>query len=484
MFLRKRISKCLLGAAAAVMLAASPGAYAQGGGAFGVSDEKAQQLGAQEHPKIVAEYGGEIEDAKIKAYVEGIARKLIAVSDKPNEPVVVTVLDSPVVNAFALPGHLYVTRGLMAYADSEAELAGVIGHELGHIFEKHTARRIKRGNLAGIGAAILGVGAAVLGADPGIIQTLSQGAQLYVMNFSRKQEYQADMVGVRLLAKAKYDPTAGAGFLNTLGRISALEQQISGRAAPPEFLSTHPNTADRVRRAAAEAKVVQGASTDQVRDPFLNRIDGMLFGDDPVKQGFIRGRDFIHPGLGFAFTAPQGVKLQNTSQAVVGRGQNMQMQFTSANSEQSPQQIVQAIGQQLKVQLANGRTFRSAGREGATAIGRGNTQNGPVDAHIYVIKWQGASNWVFLFLTPAQLSGQMQQAFDQSALSLRDVDARSANAPPAQRLQVVSAGANDTVASLAARSAFPDYKEQRFRIMNSLENNESISPGYRVKLIR
>jgi predicted Zn-dependent protease len=480
----RRISKSLLALAAAAMLAGSPSAYAQGGGAFGISDEKAKQLGAQEHPKIVAEYGGEIEDPKIKAYVEGIARKLIAVSDKPNEPVVVTVLDSPVVNAFALPGHLYVTRGLMAYADSEAELAGVIGHELGHIFEKHTARRIKRGNLAGIGAAILGVGAAVLGADPGIIQTLSQGAQLYVMNFSRKQEYQADMVGVRLLAKANYDPTGAAGFLNTLGRISALEQQISGRAAPPEFLSTHPNTAERVRRAASEAKVLQGASTDQVRDPFLNRVDGMLFGDDPVKQGFVRGQDFIHPGLGFAFTAPQGMKLQNTSQAVIGQGQNVQMQFTGATSEQSPQQIVQAIGQQLKVQMANGRNFQVAGRQGATAVGRGNTQNGPVDAHVYVVKWQGASNWVFLWLTPAQFSGQFQPVFDQSVGSLRNVDARTANAPPAQRIQVVSAGANDTVASLAARTAFPDYKEQRFRIMNSLENNETVTPGYRVKLVK
>jgi len=316
-----------------------------------------------------------------------------------------------------------------------------------------------------------------------------QAAQLYLLRFSRSQEYEADQVGVRLLAGADYDPVGQAEFLDTLGKWASLEAQIAGRqAAPPEFLSTHPNTANRVRRAAAEAQVLgQGAITaEKSRDVYLNAIDGLLYGDDPVKHGFVRGRDFIHPGMGFAFTAPNGFQLQNSSQAVLARASSgAQMQFSGANSDQSPTALIDGpLSQSLKVDLSPARTINVNGRQGAVGQARANTQNGQVDVTAYAINWQGTTNYIFLWVTPANQTSQLQGAMDQTVRSLRTIDVRSANAPPANRIDVVAVRASDTAASLSQYMAFPDHKEARFRVINSMDSSEQVRAGQRVKIVR
>ena len=451
------------------------------GGPLGLSPAQEQALGEQQHPQIVAAFGGEVDDPQLKAYVQRIHDRLIAASDTPNAQIKMTVLDSPVINAMALPGHVYVTRGLMALANSEAELAGVIGHEIGHVYERHTARRVSRGNLAQIGAAAV----AILTGSQDTAQMAAQGAQLYLLRFNRTQEFEADQVGVRLLARAGYDPLGEAQFLNTLGNWSNFEMQIAGVQAPPEFLSTHPNSAERVRRAAQEANVLgQGGRVG--RNGYLNVIDGMLYGDDPVKQGFIRGREFIHPQIGIAFTAPQGFQLRNSSTAVVGRSQSgAQMQFTGANSQESPQAIIDGpLSQSLQVQLGPSRAINVNGRSGAVGQARANTQNGAVDVTAYVIRWEGTTNYIFLFVAPSNQANQWNNQFAGTVQSLQTIDGSSVNVPPAQRIDVVTVQNSDTVESLSRFMAFPQYKEERFRIMNSIGAQEQLSTGDRVKLVR
>lgn len=454
------------------------------GGPFGLSDEQGLALGQQEHPKIVAAFGGELNDPQLVAYVDGIVRKLTAASANPAEPVRLTVLDSPVINAMALPGHVYVTRGLLSLGNSEAELAGVLGHELGHIYQRHTAKRYSRSNMATIGSVLVGV----LTGNSGLMQTAGQLGQIYLLSFSREQEYEADQVGVSLLAATGYDPSAAADFLDTLDQYSKLEAKIAGQsAAPPEFLSTHPNTAERVRRAAAEAQATGGLTAQRSRAPYLAQIDGLVYGDDPQKQGFVRGQDFFHPEMGIAFSVPSGFKLQNTSQAVVATGQNAQMQFIGANSADSPSALIQGpLAKQLGVQFSNIRAFSVNGRQGATAYGRAQTQNGAVvDVQPFVIKWQGATNYIFLWVSAQSATQGLQRSIEQSVASLRDASPTSMNVPPTRKIDVVAVKSGDTVASLSQRSpGLEDHVVERFCVLNALDDCASVRAGDQVKLIR
>ncbi|WP_428409668.1 M48 family metalloprotease [Hyphococcus sp.] len=472
--------KLMTGAAAVALVAC-----AATGGPLGLSDQQGLALGAQEHPKIVAAFGGELNDPQLTAYVQRIHNKLIASSTAPSpelQNIKLTVLDSPVVNAMALPGHVYVTRGLLALANSEAEVAGVIGHEIGHIHERHTAERVSRGNLAGLGAAAV----AILTGEQDMAQLAGQAAQLYLMKFSRSQEYEADLVGVRIMADAGYDPIGQSEFLDTLGKWSALESRIAGAERPPEFLSTHPNTPERVRRAAEEAQVLgAGSGEGRNRETYLANIDGLLYGDDPVKQGFIRGRDFIHPGIGIAFSVPAGFELQNSSTAVLARSSQTgaQMQFTGANSADSPQAIIDgALSQSIGVDLKPSRAMTVSGRPAAVGTARANTQGGAADVAAYVVKWQGNTNYIFLWVAPA--GSTSQSTFTSSVQSLRPISLQAANPPPAQRIDVVTVQRNDTAASLAGYMAFDQYKEERFRILNAIDPNEAVRAGERVKLVR
>ena len=455
------------------------------GGPLGLTPAQEQAIGQQQHPQILAAFGGEIDDPQLKAYVQRVFDRLVAASEQPNIQLKMTVLDSPVINAMALPGHVYVTRGLLALANSEAELAGVLGHEIGHVFKRHTAKRVSRGNLAQLGA----VATAILTGDQDTAQLFGQAAQLYLLRFSREQEYESDQVGVRLLAGAGYDPMAEAAFLNTLGAWSNLEAQIAGVQRPPEYLNTHPNSANRVQRAAQEANVLReggGASDERNRSVYLNAIDGLIYGDDPATQGFVRGQDFIHPGIGLAFTAPTGFQLQNTSQAVFGRSQSgAQMQFTGGNSSEAPTAIIDGpISEGLKINLGPSRSITVNGRPAAVGQARANTQGGAVDVTAYVIRWEGTTNYAFVWVTPANQTAQLSNAISRTVQSLRNVDGRSVNTPPATRVDVVTVQRNDTVSKLAQYMDFPQYKEERFLILNGMGSQDGLRAGQQIKLVR
>jgi predicted Zn-dependent protease len=454
------------------------------GGPLGLSREQEKAIGEQQHPQIVAQFGGEVQDVQMRSYVDGIAKKLIAASDHPNDPIVITTLDSPVVNAFALPGHVYVTRGLLALANSEAELAGVLGHELGHVYSRHTAERVSRSNVTGIGAAIVGI---LTGSQEGM-QLAGQLGQLYLLKYSRGQEYEADLIGVRLLGSSNYDPAAQADFLNTLGRWSNLEAQLSGASSPPEFLSTHPNSAERVRRAAQEAQVVAapGAIANRNRALYLSRIDGMLYGDDPIRQGFVRGNEFIHPQMKFAFSVPSSFALANTPTAVVGRSQNGgQMQFLSGNTDQTPAAFIEgAISQSLGIDLKPARSVTINGRPAAVGSARGNTQSGQVDVQVQVIQWNGQEHFIFMWVTPVNVTAQLQSAINSSVSSLRAIDPASVNAPAPLTVDIVRVKSGDTVSSLAGKSGFANAKQERFIVINGLLNANDLNAGDDVKIIR
>jgi predicted Zn-dependent protease len=290
-----------------------------------MSPEEELQVGREEHPKVMAQFGGAYNEGNLAAYVDSVGEQLKLKSELPNLDFTFTVLDSEVVNAFALPGgYVYISRGLLALANNEAELAGVMAHEIGHVTARHSAQRYSSAMAANLGTTGLAIlGSIFLGAEAG--QSIAQAGQsisaTYLQSYSREHEFEADTLGVRYLARAGYDTRAMAGFLSSLEAFSALEARISGQPDPAErynIMSTHPRTADRVIAATNAASGTPATGTRIEAERYLRAIDGIVFGDS-VEQGFVRGQTFAHKLLGFQFSVPDSFTLFNGAGAVVAR---------------------------------------------------------------------------------------------------------------------------------------------------------------------
>ncbi|MBA3598336.1 MAG: M48 family metalloprotease [Methylibium sp.] len=278
--------------------------------------------GRKAHQAVIAEYGI-YPDARLQTYVKGIGQKLAAQSHRSELEWTFTVLDSPEINAFALPGgYVYVTRGIMAYMESEADLAGVIGHEIGHVTARHGAQRATRQQTAGLGVLAASVLGAVFGVGD-VASQLSQGvAAGYVANYSRDQELQADKLGAEYLVRNDYDPQNMVDVINVLRnqeRFAAEQARAEGKTPKqgPDWLASHPSNEQRledIEQIAAgydrKAKYV-----DDGRARYLKAIDGLPFGESR-EQGVTRGRNFYHEPLGIALTAPQGWRIQNSQDAI------------------------------------------------------------------------------------------------------------------------------------------------------------------------
>ncbi|HYC26302.1 MAG TPA: M48 family metalloprotease, partial [Roseiarcus sp.] len=274
---------------------------------------------AAERRRLVELFGGEYSAPQTERYLNGILTRLAASGQSPSEPYRVTILNSPIVNAFALPsGDIFVTRGLIALANDTSEIAAVMAHEIAHITARHAA---KRAELVKTAALFSRVSSDVLG-RPEQGQEEEARARLSLAHFSREQEFEADQIGIKDIAAAGYDPYAASRFLASLGRSTAMRAALLGEStsARPDIMSTHPSTPERVAQALAEAKRLGPPGAGETgRDAYLAAIDGIVFGDDSA-QGLVRGARFVHPKLGFAFTAPDGFSLENQSVALIGVG--------------------------------------------------------------------------------------------------------------------------------------------------------------------
>lgn len=285
-----------------------------------------REVGAEQHPKIVAQFGGEYVQEGLNDYVLDIGLRLAFVSEMKTLPWRFTVLNTPVVNAFALPGgFVYITRGLLALANNEAEVAGVLAHEIGHVTARHGAERQSRAT----GIGLLGALAGILTGSGAVQQLGQQVGGLYIAGYSRDQEYEADQLGVKYLGLAGYPREAMADFLKRMQAQTEYAKELAGsegKESQFDFFASHPHTDDRVSRATGTAAAnADNIDRDYGESKFFSKIDGMLYGDDP-REGLIKGREFVHPVLRFKFDAPEGFQLINSSKAVFavdGKGSQM-----------------------------------------------------------------------------------------------------------------------------------------------------------------
>ena len=287
-----------------------------------MSESQEAELGREADAQIRSEMGV-YEDAALQEYVAAIGNRLAAVSHRPDLPWQFTVIDSPVVNAFAVPGgYIYLTRGLLAYLNDEAELAGVLGHEIGHVTARHSVQAYSRAAGAQMGVLLGQIFVPAMrpryGA-PGLGDTAGQGLGLLFLKFGRDDERQADRLGAEYAIASGWDPHGVGDMLTTLGRIA----DTTDRRGTPNWLATHPEPADRVAGVAGTVETLLAESADRGalrvdRAGYLGRIEGIVHGDNP-EHGVVRGREFLHPALRFALEFPAGWEVHNGAEMVVAR---------------------------------------------------------------------------------------------------------------------------------------------------------------------
>jgi predicted Zn-dependent protease len=450
------------------------------------------QEAARLHPELVEEFGG-AESGPRAAYVESVGRRVAAFSGTANAGQVYhfTTLNSAVDNAFAVPGgYVYLTRQLLGIMNDESELAFVVGHETGHIAADHHNQR-KR---AQANNSILGVLGAILGAAVGnnlfgglISQSAQQYSKMRLLSFSREQEYQADVLGIRYMTAAGYDPNGSATMLGQISRSSALEARLQGdrNRSTPEWASTHPLSENRMVQATQVARQTGRAGRGvRNRDAFLAQINGMMVDDDPA-QGVIEGRIFTHPDLRLQFAVPTGYLMQNGAREVSIQGSGGQAEFaggrfTGGMDAYIGQVLRQLTGGRAQIMLGPMQQTTVNGIPATYVVGRANTSSGPVDVSVFAYQWSPDTIYHFVALTAA---GQGLAPFASMVDSLRRISATEAAAIRPRVIEVVTVRPGDTIQSLANRMAYRDFKLDRFLAINGLAANGQLSPGQKVKLV-
>lgn len=438
-------------------------------------------LGEKEHPKLVKAFGGEYENARLQSYISRLGIELARYAEYQEFKYTFTIVNSPIINAFALPGGFcYVSRGLITLASNEAELAGVISHEIGHVNARHTAQRIAQAQMA---QGLL-LGAVLLTGQRAVGQLGSSIAGSVLKSFSRDQELEADALGIRYMSAAGYSPDAMVRFLDTMRDHSQIEAEKRG--LPPETVderninATHPRTIERVQQ--AQALAVQKRAPNQVinRDRYLNHIDGMLYGDDP-EQGIVRGREFIHPGLRFRFEVPDGFVINNGAKEVVAQKPGTDAAIVFDAAERSTGNVYSYLTREWgkDVQLSDVGRIDINGNEAATAAAR--IQG--MDYRVVAIQAEGKRVYRFRFISKPAVTSSVNLPFRETTFSFHFISEREASRIVPYHILVVPIRAGDTVASLSANFPEGNFSQAAFRVINDLKPQDPLPDSGRVKVV-
>jgi predicted Zn-dependent protease len=402
----------------------------------------------REHERILSSYGGAYDDPKLEALIGKTVDRLVAASDRPDQAYKVTILNSGAVNAFALPtGQLYVTRGLIALASDTSELSSVLSHEMAHVLAKHASIREDQARQAAVVTRVV----TDMGNDPDLTALALAKTKLTMASFSRAQEFEADGIGVGISARAHFDPYGAARFLTSMERNAALKAgKTSLDPRAQDFLSSHPATPERVQNA---------------QDP---------------SEGFVRGRRFLHPKLGFTFAAPDTFTLDNTAQAVIGvrEGGTQAMRFDVVRvpSEQTLGDYLNS-GWMENVDKASTEDQTINGFPVASATAHGDQWQ----FKVYALRF-GTDVYRFIFAS-RQKTTESERNARETVGSFRRLTLEEIQAARPLRIKVITVQPGDTVESLSHRMADVDRPAERFRILNGLDAHAQVKARDRVKIV-
>ena len=437
-----------------------------------MSEDQELEIGRRLHPTVLEQYGGKYDNPEIQAYVAELGNRLAEKSHRDHLIYHFTVLDTPKINAFALPGgYIYVTRGIMAYMNSEAELAGVIGHEIGHVTARHGVRQHTKGTLLSILTQVVSGASGNAYADDlvGLLGTV------LIRGYGRENELEADRLGAEYSARIGYDPRRMLDVLQVLKNQEEFEKQLAKEQnrKPNVYhglFSTHPKNDDRLKEVTDAASKISGEYVPEDPEAFLEKIEGMTYGPS-AKEGVLRGERFYHADLGITFKFPYRWLVSNQPTYVLGRNftDTSLLVFTAEdrNRKESPRRF---LARKLKTKEANlgGEPLSGSELEGYTTVAEINTPYGRKEGRISVAFF-GKRAYMFhaASRTPEEFS-QNDALFSETIRSLRPLrdDERALVKPLA--ISLVRAKQGDTFASLAAQSGFGHHPEEQLRLLNAM----------------
>ncbi|ACL60740.1 M48 family metalloprotease [Methylobacterium nodulans] len=428
-----------------------------------------------DHAKLVASFGGEYRAPAALRLVSDVTDRLVKATERPDETYAVTLLDSPAVNAFALPnGRLYVTRGLLALANDSSELAAVLAHEIAHVTLRHANARTEMALRSELVSKVV---ADVL-KDPATGALLQDQSRFVLAKFSRSQEFEADQTGVRTLSRAGYDPFGAARFLNSLNRATALRAG-SGIPTEPDLLATHPSTPERITQVTQAARRIgaPGLGADD-RAQYLAAIDGIAYGDNPA-DGLVRGRRFIHPRLGVTFEAPDNFALENTARAVLGTtpegGRRLLFDAVETHAGQSLEDVLRATWNDA-IETGSFENRMIQGLPAVTAVSKGKEW-------FFRLAAVRVGTNTFRMIMAARGATDPEPAFGRWLSSLAAVGPEEARRLRPARIQIVTAGPGESAEAMGRRMAVGDRGLDYFLVLNGLDRGATLRPGQPYKLI-
>ena len=444
-----------------------------------MSEEQEIAMGKKSDPAVIAQYGL-YQDQALQKFINDKGQLMAKISHRPNLPFEFKIVDSPVVNAFALPGgYIYFTRGIMAHFNNEAEFAGVLGHEIGHVTARHSAKQYSKQQVA----QVLMVGGMLV--SPQFAQfgnEAQQGLGLLFLKYGRDNESESDKLGVEYSTKIGYDAQEMAGFFETLNRLS----QESGAGEIPSFLSTHPHPTDRfanVKRMASETQAKNAGKTYKIeREAYLKMVDGLVYGEDP-RQGFVDDHVFYHPELKFQFPFPDGWKLHNspTQVQIVPENGKALLVFT-LSSKPDLDAAVQELVDRFKLTVKETSKTKVNGFPALSLLAEQVSTNQSITLLSYLIQ---KDDNIYMFLG---LSNTGDFSSYKSTLSLPMTgfkgltDPKRLNVKP-KRIRIRNAPRNMTLSQAFNYFKVPEEQHAELAIVNGLELNQQINKGVSLKIL-